>query len=145
MEKVRGPATYFPSIEKKDGRPVGEWPELIRQSRLERHMDTVNWLKMEYGFGHRHANALVGYVSRRATSLATSSVTQGSDQAPAALRRTILEIVPDGDQVISYKVPAFCIDGRIVAGFAAFKDHLSYLPFSGSALPEPRASSRGTR
>ena len=62
-----------------------------------------------------------------------------------ALRRTILEIVPDGDQVISYKVPAFCIDGRIVAGFAAFKDHLSYLPFSGSALPEPRASSRGTR
>ena len=51
------------------------------------------------------------------------------------LRRTILEIVPDGDQVISYKVPAFCIDGRIVAGFAAFKDHLSYLPFSGSVLP----------
>jgi uncharacterized protein YdhG (YjbR/CyaY superfamily) len=53
-----------------------------------------------------------------------------------ALRRTILEIVPDADQVISYKVPAFRVDGRIVAGFAAFKDHLSYLPFSGSVLPE---------
>lgn len=56
-----------------------------------------------------------------------------------ALRRTILEIVPDAEQVISYKVPAFRVEGRIVAGFAAFKDHLSYLPFSGSVLPE-RAS-----
>ena len=53
-----------------------------------------------------------------------------------ALRRTILEIVPDAEQVISYKVPAFRVDGRIVAGFAAFKDHLSYLPFSGSVLPD---------
>ena len=52
------------------------------------------------------------------------------------LRRTILEIVPDAEQVISYKVPAFRVDDRIVAGFAAFKDHLSYLPFSGSVLPE---------
>ena len=52
-----------------------------------------------------------------------------------ALRRTILEIVPDAEQVTSYKVPAFRVEGRIVAGFAAFKDHLSYLPFSGSVLP----------
>jgi uncharacterized protein YdhG (YjbR/CyaY superfamily) len=52
-----------------------------------------------------------------------------------ALRRTILEIAPEAEQVISYKVPAFRIEGRIVAGFAAFKDHLSYLPFSGSVLP----------
>jgi uncharacterized protein YdhG (YjbR/CyaY superfamily) len=52
-----------------------------------------------------------------------------------ALRRTILEIVPDAEQVISYKVPAFRVEGRIVAGFAAFKDHLSYLPFSGAVLP----------
>jgi uncharacterized protein YdhG (YjbR/CyaY superfamily) len=34
-----------------------------------------------------------------------------------ALRRTILEIVPDAEQVISYKVPAFRVEGRIVAGF----------------------------
>lgn len=50
------------------------------------------------------------------------------------LRRTILEIVPDAEQVISYRVPAFRVDGKVVAGFAAFKNHLSYLPFSGSVL-----------
>ena len=53
-----------------------------------------------------------------------------------APRLTILEIVPDAEQVISYRVPAFRIDGETVAGFAAFRDHLSYLPFSGSVLSE---------
>jgi uncharacterized protein YdhG (YjbR/CyaY superfamily) len=51
------------------------------------------------------------------------------------LRRTILELIPEAEQVISYRVPAFWCEGRIVAGFAAFRDHLSYLPFSGSVLP----------
>jgi uncharacterized protein YdhG (YjbR/CyaY superfamily) len=50
------------------------------------------------------------------------------------LRRTILEILPEAEQVISYGVPAFRVRGMTVAGFAAFKDHLSYLPFSGSVL-----------
>src|SRR5919204_4708099 len=50
------------------------------------------------------------------------------------LRSTILEIVPDAEQVISYRVPAFRLRGKIVAGFAAFKNHLSYLPFSGSVI-----------
>jgi len=49
-----------------------------------------------------------------------------------ALGSCILDVVPDAEQVISYRVPAFCIRGTTVAGFAAFKDHLSYLPFSGS-------------
>jgi uncharacterized protein YdhG (YjbR/CyaY superfamily) len=52
------------------------------------------------------------------------------------LRRTILEILPEADQVISYGVPAFRVRGKTVAGFAAFKDHLSYLPFSGSILAQ---------
>jgi uncharacterized protein YdhG (YjbR/CyaY superfamily) len=52
------------------------------------------------------------------------------------LRRTILELVPEADQVISYRVPAFRLHGKTIAGFAAFKDHLSYLPFSGSVLAQ---------
>jgi uncharacterized protein YdhG (YjbR/CyaY superfamily) len=51
-----------------------------------------------------------------------------------ALRRTILEVIPDAEEVISYGVPAFRVDRKTVAGFAAFKSHLSYLPFSGSVL-----------
>jgi uncharacterized protein YdhG (YjbR/CyaY superfamily) len=50
------------------------------------------------------------------------------------LRRTILAIVPEAEECISYQVPAFRVGGRVIAGFAAFKNHLSYLPFSGSVL-----------
>jgi uncharacterized protein YdhG (YjbR/CyaY superfamily) len=53
-----------------------------------------------------------------------------------ALRHTILEVVPDAEQVISYRVPAFRVGAKVVAGFAAFKNHLSYLPFSGSVLEQ---------
>ena len=51
-----------------------------------------------------------------------------------ALRRSILTVVPDAEQCISYRMPAFKVHGRTVAGFAAFKNHLSYLPHSGDVL-----------
>jgi hypothetical protein len=60
-EPVQGPASYFPSIVEKYGRPIEEWQELIGSSELTKHMDLVNWLKTEYGMGHGHANALVAY------------------------------------------------------------------------------------
>ena len=52
------------------------------------------------------------------------------------LRRDILAVIPDAEQCLSYAVPAFKITGKTVAGFAAFKNHLSYLPHSGSVFPE---------
>ena len=52
------------------------------------------------------------------------------------LRNTILEIVPEADQLISYGMPAFRMEGKTVAGFAAFRKHLSYLPFSGTVLSQ---------
>lgn len=53
-----------------------------------------------------------------------------------ALRRVILELLPEAEEGISYRVPAFRVDGKVVAGFAAFRGHLSYLPFSGSILEQ---------
>jgi uncharacterized protein YdhG (YjbR/CyaY superfamily) len=52
------------------------------------------------------------------------------------LRRTIRSIVPEAEQGISYGAPAFRLHGKLIAGFAAFKSHLSYLPHSGSVLAE---------
>lgn len=60
-EPVKGPASYFPSIEKKYGRPIAEWKELIRSSDHVKHMELVNWLKAEHGMGHGHAGALVSH------------------------------------------------------------------------------------
>ena len=52
------------------------------------------------------------------------------------LRQDILAVIPDAEQCISYAVPAFKVGGRTIAGFAAFKNHLSYLPHSGAVFPE---------
>jgi uncharacterized protein YdhG (YjbR/CyaY superfamily) len=52
-------------------------------------------------------------------------------QAP---RRMILDVIPDAEQGISYGMPAFRSHGKTVASFAAFKDHLSYLPHSVTVL-----------
>jgi uncharacterized protein YdhG (YjbR/CyaY superfamily) len=58
------------------------------------------------------------------------------DQARALddLRTSILRVVPDAEQCISYKLPAFRVHGTVVAGFGAFSNHLSYFPHSGSVL-----------
>jgi uncharacterized protein YdhG (YjbR/CyaY superfamily) len=52
------------------------------------------------------------------------------------LRNTIMAIVPDAEQGISYGMPAFKLRGKTIAGFAAFKNHLSYLPHSGLVIPQ---------
>ena len=52
------------------------------------------------------------------------------------VRRRILEIIPNADQTISYGCPAFKVSGKTVAGLAAFRNHLSYLPHSGSVLAQ---------
>jgi uncharacterized protein YdhG (YjbR/CyaY superfamily) len=52
----------------------------------------------------------------------------------AQLRDTIVAIVPDAEECISYGMPAFKLRGKTIAGFAAFKSHLSYLPHSGSVI-----------
>src|SRR5436190_24391782 len=65
-----------------------------------------------------------------------ASVEEPKRSTLEAMRRTILELVPDAEECISYAVPAFKVQGKVVAGFAAFKGHLSYLPYSGSVFPE---------
>jgi len=59
------------------------------------------------------------------------------------LRETILAIVPDADQCISYGMPAFKVQGRTIAGFAAFKNHLSYLPHSGRVIGQLGDETKG--
>jgi hypothetical protein len=58
---AQGPASYFPAIEKKYGRPISDWQTIIGSSDLTKHMELVNYLKSEFGLGHGHANALVAY------------------------------------------------------------------------------------
>jgi len=59
--RVKGPASYFPSIEKTYGRPISDWMGVIRSHRGLKHLELVKLLKAEHGLGHGHANALVAH------------------------------------------------------------------------------------
>jgi uncharacterized protein YdhG (YjbR/CyaY superfamily) len=51
-----------------------------------------------------------------------------------ALRKTIHALVPDAEECISYRLPAFRYEGRIIAGFSATSNGCSFYPFSGTTL-----------
>lgn len=59
--RISGPASYFPSIERTYGESIEHWIELIHAHAPATHMELVTWLKIDYGIGHGHANALVAH------------------------------------------------------------------------------------
>lgn len=60
-EKVKGPASYFPSIEKKYGKSIDFWMKEIKKVSKLAHMEQVAHLKTKFEMGHGHANALVAH------------------------------------------------------------------------------------
>ena len=60
--KIKGPASYFPSIERTYGKPINYWFEVVKKAGPLKHMELVSILKTEHQMGHGHANAIVGYL-----------------------------------------------------------------------------------
>ena len=60
-DTVKGPASYFPSIENKYGKPIEHWMQVLQQAAPLKHMELVNLLKTDHALGHGHANALVAW------------------------------------------------------------------------------------
>ena len=58
---VKGPASYFPSIEKTYGHPVAHWFKILDTVKEKKHMEQVAFLKEQHQLGHGHANALVAF------------------------------------------------------------------------------------
>ena len=58
-DKPKGPASYFPSIEKKYGKPIEYWMKELKKVSKLAHMEQVAHLKENFEMGHGHANALV--------------------------------------------------------------------------------------
>ncbi len=84
--------------------------------------------------GWRHSKT--GRVSSRQIDDYLAALDEPKRSTLGALRQTIVATVPEAEECISYAMPAFRLQGKVIAGFAAFKNHVSYLPHSGSVLPE---------
>ncbi len=89
-------------------------------------------------------------MSQQAVDAYLAALDEPKQSTLRALRTTILEVLPEAEQCISYGIPGFRVHGQMIAGFAAYKNHLSYFPHSGSVIPElphdigPYVTSKGT-
>ncbi len=59
----------------------------------------------------------------------------GAPQHPGPCH-TLLEILPDAEEAISYNIPTVKVEGKAINGYAYFKNHCSYFPHSGSVLAQ---------
>ena len=88
----QGPASYFPSIEKKYGRSIAQWQQVIADCGIDKHMEIVGYLKSEHGMGHGHTNALVGWTlagNVAAASTAAAARTGTAARSAAFSRRPL--------------------------------------------------------
>jgi uncharacterized protein YdhG (YjbR/CyaY superfamily) len=75
-------------------------------------------------------------MARKPTTIDEYLATVSGDRLVALerLRKAIRSIIPVAEECISYNLPAFRLDGVVVAGFCATAKGCSYFPFSGSTL-----------
>jgi hypothetical protein len=64
-EKATGPASYFPSIEAKHGKPIEHWMKELKRVIKLTHMEQVSHLKTKFEMGHGHANAIVAVFRKK--------------------------------------------------------------------------------
>ncbi len=50
------------------------------------------------------------------------------------LRKSIKAAAPRAEECISYSLPAFRLDGKLLVGFGASANHCSFYPMSGSTV-----------
>jgi uncharacterized protein YdhG (YjbR/CyaY superfamily) len=66
------------------------------------------------------------------------------------VRRAVHAAAPKAEECISYGMPAFRLDGKLIAGFRAAANHCSFHPMSGATVATLKAelvkyeTSRGT-
>ena len=80
---------------------------------------------------------MTGETGAAATKMIDDYIAQLPDdqaQALSRLRGTVAAAAPDAVEAISYSMPAFKLGKRVLIYYAAFKDHLSLFPASGSVM-----------
>lgn len=62
------------------------------------------------------------------------NVPAGQRKLLEELRKEMLKLLPGCEEAISYGLPCFKVDGKVIGGFAANKTFCSYYPFAGTTL-----------
>ena len=78
-------------------------------------------------------------VSARNGGVYMASQPKGVRSVLERVRRTIRKALPRAEEVISYQIPAYKVNGRVVIYFAGWKQHYSLYPVTKRLIAEFKA------
>ncbi len=94
------------------------------------------WTTLSCLIGHLHGVKVVDLSERNAIDRHLAKFSGEQLESLSHLRETVHSIVPQAEECMSYGMPAFAINRKVVAGFDGFKKHCSFFPHSGSVLDQ---------
>lgn len=133
----------FPLIEKKHGKPVSHWLQLLSHCDSDKYSDQIAVLREGHGFSQAHANALVMFHRGSPSSKRFATPNDYFASLPKAhslLARSIFSQLhsdfPHLDLVIAWNQPILRLGKENVFGLSASTTHLTINPFSPRVLSE---------
>ena len=137
---------HWPAIERRYGRPIAHWLDLMSEHAEARYPEQIALLREDHGFSQAHANAVVMYArgsttSSRVTDLDTFLA--GKDPVGAATARAMLEGLaarhPGTSITFAWNQPFVTLDTRRLFSVSVMKGHLLAAPWSSEVLERFRA------
>lgn len=142
-EKDHRREAQFPAIEKRTGKPMAHWFEVMSGLAGQKYEQQMAVLQTDHGFTRAHANALVMFTKGSTTSRRVDTVDAYIAALPAeqaATARRIVDIIaaayPDLELVIAWNQPMFRIGKRYLFGMGAASKHLLIAPWDVDVLDE---------
>ena len=132
---------YFPSIEKKYGREISYWLNILAKQKESNYREKIAYLRDNYGFTKTHANALVMYSrgsrsSKRFTTLNEYYASIPKIQAGTIKRicKAISSKYPELDLVIAWNQPNFKLGKNYIFGISSTNKHILIAPWDQEVL-----------
>jgi uncharacterized protein YdhG (YjbR/CyaY superfamily) len=146
---------HFPAIEKKHGRPMKFWFDLLTKNDKAKNGDVkyaeqIALLREGHGFSQAHANAVVMHhrgstTSRRHDSVDDLFASLGPDHARLArdIFAAIRKKYRDLELVVAWNQPMLKSGKDYVIGVSASKNHLTIGPWGTDVISEFRDELKG--
>lgn len=145
-------SAYFPTIEKKHGKPIEHWFRQLSKLGDAKYADQIALLREKYGFSQVHANAVVMHHRGSATSRRHESVDELlsslSHEHEILIRKILDGIVkkfPELELVVAWNQPMLKYGKDYVIGISASKNHITIGPWGDGVMEKFRDKLSGLK
>lgn len=140
-EKDHSREAHFPAIEKRTGKPMSHWHDVMAGLAGAKYEEQMAVLQNDHGFSRAHANALVMFTKGSTTSRRVDTVEAFMAALPepqTTTARRVFAVIssqfPDLEQVIAWNQPMVRLGTHYLFGLSAAAKHLLIAPWDPAVL-----------